>query len=98
MTKPTARDLDKARSHLRALLDCESGELPVSTVYPAGWEGFVDQFAEALAAERASLPESVESSLWAIIQYVEARYPPSPAIKLAKEALEDLRKWKSGEW
>jgi hypothetical protein len=92
MTKPSDKDRQKVRSHFQALLDCDATTLPTATIYPAGWETFVEQFAEALAAERNSLPESALKMLEDI-----KGCPDSKITDIwITAALIEIRQWQQG--
>lgn len=89
--EPTARDLEKAR------------RIHFGVVHDNTPDAYERGLAFAMAAERASLPESVRE---AIEHYAKGRHiwsesetgPVSKPIGYhAQQALEDLRKWKAGE-
>lgn len=85
-TKPTESDLEKAQYIFKNIEKA-------FTINPlAAQKAVVACAADLLAAERASLPESVESTLFTFTNNTNER-----AQKLAWIALEDLRKWKAGE-
>lgn len=81
---PTARDVEKARVIYETIDASDHGCIcaPERLVIRA--------FSKALAAERASLPESVIDNINRIAQNTEEHETPR---QLAKSALADLRRW-----
>ena len=80
-----ASDLEKAQYGLASCNTCDHSYILRSEAIAA--------YAEDLAAERASLPESVERELEDACQCVGG----SGVKCFPCRALEDLRKWKAGE-
>ena len=88
--KPSKSDIEKAKAIARSAFYCEAYEGDTNPEYTT--EILVNAIAEALASERASLPESVRPAL--IISIEEVRCLSSR--QMHEEALADLEAWKRG--